>query len=129
MARRILAVVPDLFFATRILATARTLAVPLDLTPIGRAAEACATTLPELVILDLHAAGDPHALIRALKADERTAGIPIIGFYSHVDTALRRSALEAGIDQAMPRSTFTARLPELIAGSPLPAPAQPGDDE
>lgn len=118
MIRRILAVVPDLFFATRILATAKTVGVPVELVPLPRAAAACAETPPALVLLDLHASGDPLALVRTLKADERTRMIPIVGFYSHVETALRRSALEAGIDQALPRSAFTQRLPELLTGAP-----------
>lgn len=116
MTRRIIAVVPDLFFSTRILATARTVAVPVDLVPLPRAFAAICEKPPALVLIDLHATGDPLALIRALKADERTKDILLVGFYSHVETALRRSALEAGIDEALPRSAFTQRLPELLAG-------------
>ena len=116
MTRRIIAVVPDLFFSTRILATARTVAVPVDLVPLPRAFAAICEKPPALVLIDLHATGDPHALIRALKADERTKDILLVGFYSHVETALRRSALEAGIDEALPRSAFTQRLPELLTG-------------
>lgn len=119
MSRRILAVVPDLFFSTRILATARTVGVPVDLSPLPRALAACTEAPPALVLIDLHATGDPMALIRALKADERTRDVRLIGFYSHVETALRRSALEAGIDEALPRSAFTQRLPELLAGHPI----------
>ncbi len=118
MSRRIIAVVPDLFFSTRILATARTVAVPVDLVPLPRALAACIEALPALVLIDLHANGDPMALVRALKADERTRAITLVGFYSHVETALRRAALEAGIDEALPRSAFTQRLPELLSGVP-----------
>jgi len=119
MSRRIIAVVPDLFFSTRILATARTVGVPVDLVPLPRAFAAITEKPPALVLIDLHASGDPLTLVRALKADERTRGILLVGFYSHVETALRRSALEAGIDEALPRSAFTQRLPELLAGHPI----------
>ena len=37
-----------------------------------------------------------------------------MGFYSHVETTLRRTALEAGADAALPRSAFVARLPDLL---------------
>ncbi|MEO5987656.1 MAG: hypothetical protein ABIU54_02045 [Candidatus Eisenbacteria bacterium] len=129
MSRRIIAVVPDLFFSTRILATARTVGVPVDLLPLPRALAACIESLPALVLIDLHANGDPMALVRALKQDERTRGIPLVGFYSHIETALRRAALEAGIDEAMPRSAFTRRLPELLSGAPLVEPAEEGVEE
>jgi CheY-like chemotaxis protein len=115
-----MAVVPDLFFATKIAATAKALGVELALMPLARAAEAAATAPPSLVLLDLQAPGDLPALIRALKADPRTAAIPIVGFYPHVDHALRVSALEAGIDSAMPRSAFVARLAGLLTGEQAP---------
>ncbi len=118
--RRVMAVVPDLFFATKIAATAKALHVELALTPLARAAQAAAATPPALVLLDLQAPGDPPALIRALKADARTAAIPIVGFYPHVDHALRASAQEAGIDLVMPRSAFVTRLPGLLTGEQLP---------
>ena len=124
MSRRIIAVVPDLFFSTRILATARTVGVPVDLIPLPRALAACTEALPALVLIDLHANGDPMGLVRALKADARTREIPVVGFYSHVETALRRAALEAGIDEALPRSAFTQRLPELLSGAPIAEPVE-----
>ena len=119
-ARRVVAVVPDLFFATRISATAAQVGVRLDLPPSGAALEAALEAIraaaPALVILDLHAPGDPLALARALRADPATRTLRVIGFYSHVDRALRAAALEAGLDEVLPRSAFTARLPALLRG-------------
>jgi CheY-like chemotaxis protein len=115
-ARRVIMVVPDLFFATRIAATAAQLGVALE-TPAAEDALAAIRLLPpDLVILDLRAAGDPFALVRALKADPATRSVPVIGFYPHVEGALRAAALAAGIDQVLPRSAFTARLSALLAG-------------
>ena len=114
--RRVIAIVPDLFFATRIAATAKALGVDLALAPLVRAADIIAAAPPALVLLDLHAPGEPLALVRALKADASTASIPVVGFYSHVETALRTSALAAGIDAALPRSAFVTRLAGLLAG-------------
>lgn len=121
--RRIVVVVPDLFFATRIATTARTLGVEVVRCTAGEALEACRRDPPALVILDLHGAGDPAELARALKADPATRAVHIVGFYSHVDQETRRGAEVAGVDDVLPRSTFTARLAELIAG-----PATPGGD-
>jgi len=114
--RRVIAVVPDLFFAARITATAERLGVVLDMPAPAAALEAIRRAPPDLVILDLHAPGDPLGLARALRADPATRAIPLLGFYSHVDRELREAALGAGLDQALPRSAFTKRLPALLAG-------------
>ena len=52
------------------------------------------------------------ALIAALRASAPSASV--VGFYSHVATALRDEALAAGADAALPRSQFVARLPALL---------------
>ena len=114
--RRVVAVVPDLFFAARIAATAERLGVALELPAPAAALETIRRAPPDLVILDLHAPGDPLGLARALRADDATRAIHMLGFYSHVDRELREAALGAGLDQVLPRSAFTIRLPALLAG-------------
>jgi len=114
--RRVMAVVPDLFFAARIAGAAQQLGVTLTMPAPGTAREAIRGAPPDLVILDLHAPGDPLELARALRSDPDTRSLPIVGFYSHVDQALRAAALAAGLDQVLPRSAFTRRLPALLAG-------------
>lgn len=109
--RMVLAVVPDLFFAVRVSATARNVSVPLELVPPPRAVARAAQAGTALLIVDLHAPG-AVALVAELKRAQ--PGLPIVGFYSHVETTLRRHALEAGADAALPRSAFVARLPDLL---------------
>ena len=108
--------VPDLFFATRISGTAQQLGVALEMPALDAAQETIRRAPPDLVILDLHAPGDPLGLARALRADDATRSIPVIGFYAHVDRALREAALAAGLDQVLPRSAFTVRLAALLKG-------------
>lgn len=121
--RRVLAVIPDLFFATKVAATARAGGVELELVPPERAAAAVRQAPPALVLMDLHAPGAVE-LVGALKA--AAPNVPVVGFYSHVETALRRDALAAGADAALPRSQFVQRLAGLlasgIAGLREPAP-------
>ena len=117
MSIRVLAVVPDLFFATKIEAVARAAGATLATVPAPQAFERCAAEPPDRVLVDLHAPG-AIALVAALKADERTRGIPVTGFYSHVETALRAEALAAGTDDVLPRSAFVTRLPALLGGAP-----------
>jgi len=129
MTRRVLAVVSDLFFATKIAATAEAAGVPLETLGTEAAwARFAATTdrpaaaladadRPSLVVLDLGAGERALAVARALRAHPATAQLPIVGFYPHVDTATRDAALAAGVDPVLPRSAFVARLPALLAGT------------
>lgn len=117
MTRRVIAVVPDLFFATRIAATAQATGVTLEQPAIVAAFARCREAPPDLVILELGAGPATMELARALKSDAATHAVPLIGFYSHVDAATREAALAAGVDQVLPRSAFTARLPALVSGT------------
>ena len=110
--RRVVAIIPDLFFATKVSATARAGGVALELAPPQHAAEQVRLSPPALVLIDLHAPG-AVALVAALKL--AAPGVPVVGFYSHVETALRRDALAAGADAALPRSQFVHKLPGLLA--------------
>jgi len=111
--RRVLAVVPDLFFASKLAATAKVSGVELELVPPQRAAVRVAEAPPPaLVILDLHAR-DAVALVAALKL--AAPRVPVVGFFSHVETALRRDALAAGADAVLPRSQFVVKLAALLS--------------
>ena len=114
MSGAVLVVVPDLFFATRIASTAQQLGVPTVPVAIEEAHEKARAERPALVVLDLHAPGDPIALIRALRDDPTTRDLPLVGFYSHVDQALRERAIAAGLERPLPRAAFTARLAEIL---------------
>jgi CheY-like chemotaxis protein len=111
----VLAVVPDLFFQSRIRETAKAAGVALEVTSAAEALEACRVVRPDLVILDLTDPADPFALAAALHAEPGLADLPLIGFYPHVMDDLRQRALAAGIEP-MPRSAFTARLPSILTG-------------
>ena len=115
--RRVVAVVPDLFFAARISGAAGLAGVVLEMPSPASALETIRRSPPDLVILDLHAPGDPLALARALRADPATRSVPLLGFYAHVDRTLREDALAAGLDHVLPRSAFTVKLPALLAGT------------
>ncbi|HEX8190134.1 MAG TPA: hypothetical protein VF586_17385, partial [Pyrinomonadaceae bacterium] len=72
---------------------------------------------PSLIILDLHETRfDPFALAARLKSDERLRAVPVVAFFSHVETELRRQALDAGVEHVLPRSVFTRRLGDILSG-------------
>jgi hypothetical protein len=43
-------------------------------------------------------------------------GIPVLGYYSHVDVDTKAIAEAAGVDKVVPRSRMARELPELVAG-------------
>ena len=112
---KVVAVVPDLFFAAKISGTAKQVGVTLefanseqDLLTKGRDA-AC------LIILDLNANGfNPVSLIRKLKADPDTAKTPLVGFVQHEMSELIEAARTAGCDQVLTRNAFSKDLPEIL---------------
>lgn len=42
------------------------------------------------------------------------AGVPTLGFYSHVDVETKNAADAAGIDLVVPRSRMARELPQLV---------------
>lgn len=69
-----------------------------------------------LMILDLHHKKiDPIQWLKEWKQNPATANIPVLGFFSHVEIQRKRQAVEAGCNMVVPRSVFSAQLPELLA--------------
>lgn len=118
MNRRVLAAVGDIFFASKIRGTAEHLNVTAEFAASADALfDTAKADAPSLIILDLHSEKiDPFALAAKLKADEQLREVPLVGFYSHVQTEIRERAVRAGIDRVMPRSAFTRHLPDLLNG-------------
>jgi CheY-like chemotaxis protein len=119
MSRNIIAIVDDLFFASKIRGTAEALGVTVSFPRHADGVrEVIQRNSPALIICDLHSEKfDLLSLAKALKADDATRDIPLIGFFSHVQTDLQSAAESAGFDRAMPRSIFTRQLAELLTGS------------
>lgn len=118
----ILAVVDDLMFTSKIRSAAGRLGVPLA---FARSAEAALAEMrksaPTLVIFDLNSPRTtPIAVVAAMKAEPALASIPTIGFVSHVDTSTIDAARQAGMDEVLARSAFTAQLGEILGRSQRP---------
>jgi CheY-like chemotaxis protein len=121
MARSVIAIVDDLFFASKIRGTAEALQVAVS---FPRHADGVREVIqrnpPELILCDLHSEKfDLLSLARTLKADAATRDIPLIGFFSHVQTDLQKAAEDAGFDRVMPRSLFTKNLAAILGGENL----------
>jgi CheY-like chemotaxis protein len=119
MNRNVLAIVGDLFFASKIRGTAEELGVTVK---FARNAEAMLIAArrdhPDLIIFDLNSERtNPAEMARQLKADDELRSIPLLGFFSHVQIELQRQAEAAGIDRVLPRSAFTMQLNQILAGT------------
>jgi hypothetical protein len=99
---RVAAIAPDLFFASKIDATLTAAGHEVTIVPGADALPADA----ELVIVDLDAAGTARV---------GREGVPLLGFYSHVDVDTRESAEQAGFDMVVPRSRMAREMQALVA--------------
>ncbi|MDQ5844403.1 MAG: response regulator [Acidobacteriota bacterium] len=119
MPRTLIAVVDDMFFVSKIQATAKALGVIVRFPrTLDAAREAASEETPDLVVVDLHNQKlSPLELARKFKTDERLQNIPLLGFFSHVQVELQKQAVEAGYDQIVPRSVFARDLADILAGS------------
>jgi hypothetical protein len=100
---RILAVTPDLMFGSRIDATLGAAGHTVELT--SKMPESAGLDGVDLVVVDLD-----H-----MPADRMVGlGIPVLGFYAHLNTETRKGAEKAGVDLVVPRSRMAREMPELV---------------
>ncbi|HZE72319.1 MAG TPA: hypothetical protein VE135_22645 [Pyrinomonadaceae bacterium] len=118
MNRVVLAVVEDIFFASKIRGTSQPLGVEVIFI---RSADQLTTEFgvkPDLIIVDLHNRKiDPLQVAQMIKSDDRLRSIPLLGFFSHVEVELQRAALAAGYDKVIPRSVFSRDLVSILKGN------------
>lgn len=113
---QVFALVSDLFFQSRIEATARALAVQVRFfrRPTDFQAAIVADVPPPLCLIDANV--DPSAcldLIRAIRTAFPAARI--VAFLSHVQLDLARQCEHAGATDVWPRSRFAEQLPTLLS--------------
>jgi len=101
---RVAAVATDLLLGSKVEATLRAAGHEVTLSPA--LAEAPLEGI-DLIVADLDCES-PEALVGL--------GVPVLGYYSHVDAETKRAADAAGIDLAVPRSRMARELPQLVAG-------------
>jgi CheY-like chemotaxis protein len=116
MTRNIIAAVDDMFFASKIRATAEALGVNIKFhRRLDSLVAAAGEQSPDLILVDLHNEKlNAIELALQLKANESSKSIPLLGFFSHVQTDLQRAAIEAGFDQVVPRSVFSRDLAKIL---------------
>ena len=106
----VIAAIPDLFFRSKVVETAKQLSVNLD---IARDADELLQQIraekPRLILMDLQAkALAPLDTMVALE------GIPVVGFLAHEEAELREQALAAGCGEVLTKGQFSASLPSIL---------------
>jgi DNA-binding NarL/FixJ family response regulator len=117
---RVLALVPDLLFGSRLAGALHRARLELELLPDATALRArlADTGAPPAQVLIVDLADEQLGgveLIRSLHETRALRGIAALGFYAHVDTATRKRAEEAGFDLVVPRSRMAREAAQLVA--------------
>jgi PleD family two-component response regulator len=113
---KIIAVLDDLIFSSKIREAAKPLHLELELikNPNGLS-QKIKSEKPSLLIFDLNSKScNPLQIIKDLKSSSDLKDIPILGYLSHVQTELKEEAAKAGCDLVLPRSRFSRELREIL---------------
>jgi len=102
---------------------ARVVAIAADLL-LGSKVEAMLSAAGHAVTLSPSLAEAPldsaDLIVADLDAENAEAlvglGVPVLGYYSHVNVETREAAEAAGINLVVPRSRMARELPDLLAG-------------
>jgi CheY-like chemotaxis protein len=114
MGKSLIACVEDLFFRSKIDATARHLNVPVRFVNAKELARAAAEKDAAAVLVELSADSGGLEAVRKIRQQEETRDLPVIGFLSHVERDLAQKAESAGVTKVLPRSQFSETLPDLM---------------
>jgi DNA-binding NarL/FixJ family response regulator len=114
---RVLALVPDLLFGSRVEGMMQGAGHEVEL--IGEPASVALRLQGEphaaVLIVDLTRDElDGAALVRSLSDAGLLDGVRTLGFFSHVDTETRESAEQAGFDMVVPRSRMAREGADLV---------------
>ena len=68
------------------------------------------------IVMDLEATSfEAPALIRELRGNPGTSGLPILGLCGHTNRDVRRAAIAAGCTRVVTRGEVATRLDQLVA--------------
>lgn len=115
---RVLALVPDLLFGSRLQGALTVAGHELEL--LGDEAQlrerlADRERPAQVLIVDLTDGGlDGASIVASLRGARELGEVRTLGFYAHVDAAARERAEQAGFDLVVPRSRINREGAELV---------------
>jgi CheY-like chemotaxis protein len=112
----IVCAIEDLLFSIKISTAAKQLGVSIYFERMrDRLLPTIREKQPSLVIFDLNSTRlDPMTVIAAMKTDPQLRTVKTLGYVAHVDSDAIAAARQAGIDQVLARSAFTAQLGTIL---------------
>jgi len=113
---RVVAVLEDMFFASKIREAAKSAKVELEIFKNSTGLiESLISNHPTLFIVDLNSKKfNALDLIEELKASQELNNISTLGYLPHVQEDLKKAAIQAGYDVVMPRSRFSRELVDIL---------------
>jgi CheY-like chemotaxis protein len=114
----LVALVDDLMFLSRIREAAKGRGLEVRSARSAADAMAGARAGARLVIMDLDSPRLPVSdTLAALRGEPSLRGLPVVGFFSHVEAQRGRDAAAAGCTTVLPRSAFVQKLDALLAAA------------
>jgi hypothetical protein len=98
-----------MFFKSKIRAVAEAVGVEISF-PRTKEALLEKAQQADLVIVDLQ-----NQKIDPLSLPSELGAIRLLGFFSHIEVELQRSAVAAGYEQVVPRSVFARDLADILS--------------
>jgi len=113
---RVVAVVDDMFFASKIRQAAKQAGVSLEIAKNTRGLlDTLTESTPGLIVIDLNSEKlKPLELLRDIKSSDELKIVPILGYLPHVEEQLKEESITAGCDMVMPRSRFSNELASIL---------------
>ncbi|HEX9186501.1 MAG TPA: hypothetical protein VGB87_05505 [Vicinamibacteria bacterium] len=119
---RVIALVDDLLFLSRIREAARATAVEVRAVRDAGALAESVRDGGRLVLVDADSARLPwEAAVRALRTAQGD-DLPVVAFLSHVHADRAEAARAAGCTRVLARGAFVQELPRMLAAAAAPAP-------
>jgi CheY-like chemotaxis protein len=113
---RVLALVDDLLFLSRIREAARGTGAEVRAVRAPADLVAAARDGGRLVLVDADSSRLPWPdAVAALRSDPDLASLPVVAFLSHVHAERAEAARAAGCTRVLPRGVFVRELPRLVA--------------
>jgi CheY-like chemotaxis protein len=111
---RIALLCPDLLFGSKVEGALR--AAGHEVTRYdGEDMARAAVPESDLLVVDLtDDAYDGAVLVESMRMGRELQGVPVLGFYSHVEQDVRRRAEQAGFDLVVPRSRMNREGAALV---------------
>jgi CheY-like chemotaxis protein len=122
---RVVALIPDLLFGSRVQGQLVAAGHHVELVgDVGRLRERLAAAVGRegddggaaVLVVDLTDPDlDGATLVRELSDERVLDGVSTLGFFAHVEPAVRERALAAGFDQVVPRSRMAREGADLVS--------------